>query len=743
GIEAQYGTLPNNKFTDGGSPAISDGAQLAAGLDPTSAADNASKSTDTDGDNLVDVEETYWGLNPNARDSDGDGIQDDIELNGGRTNPLIADTDGDGIKDGDEDTNKNGVVDSGELDPTLWDSDGDGVSDGDERTETTDPLLATSRRLSAAVTLGNGTAYTTPSAVGSKGYLHLAWYQQNSTTKKDNTANDLYVALLGPDATAGAEPYKVLVAATQITAHTGFDDRPPAIVTLPGTGAIDRTLILNHAKNGEAFLTEIDFNQAARDGTASLSSTLVAHTRQITLPLAMQHVAMKAASDGSLQVVFLGSPPSSGNPNGQGLSHRKVNRGVYYLKLSAAGDVLVAPTELYVKSPPAHGHIFPRIDLDKSGDVHGIFRAGSCNWTMGTAGCSIYYFKISGAGQVLVPATRLQLDGNGGIDKAPQLAVAPNGNIDIVYASIAPRLVNNSGGNVVGRPILLHVISSVNNQITTLVNQKVLVDASPPPPVALDPSARLAVYHVPVVALDAGGNLHLFATEYGSNGSHNGYYWVFDPSGARKLGPFQIAGADSYGIPAVNVSQNRAFISYHAGSSLTTARSFDFSGLGLDESGNAQVPPPTVGKLTLTAVTPNVGPIGGKLLVTLVGSQFLSTTVPTIGGVTLTGVLLYDPAHLVATLDTTPLQPGAYDATVTNPNGDTATLAGAFYVGTPPDLATVNDGSMNPPAADMGTTKMSSGGCSCDVSGRDANLPLLSLFAFALLAFALRRRARR
>jgi MYXO-CTERM domain-containing protein len=50
---------------------------------------------------------------------------------------------------------------------------------------------------------------------------------------------------------------------------------------------------------------------------------------------------------------------------------------------------------------------------------------------------------------------------------------------------------------------------------------------------------------------------------------------------------------------------------------------------------------------------------------------------------------------------------------------------------------------MNPPAADMGTTKMSSGGCSCDVSGRDANLPLLSLFAFALLAFALRRRARR
>ena len=57
-------------------------------------------------------------------DSDGDGIYDHIEVGGDGnydsgtdTDPNKVDTDGDGLADGEEDSNKNGSVDSGESDP--------------------------------------------------------------------------------------------------------------------------------------------------------------------------------------------------------------------------------------------------------------------------------------------------------------------------------------------------------------------------------------------------------------------------------------------------------------------------------------------------------------------------------------------------------------------------------------------------------------------------------------------------
>src|SRR5262249_25475437 len=155
----------------------------------------------------------------------------------------------------------------------------------------TDPTSNLSCRMSGPMVLGATQGRFNHSAADSKGFMHLAWYE--SGQKGDDQPNDLFVALIGPDPTPSPSPtptpFKVLVATTQITAHTGFDDRTPAIVTLPGTGAVDRTLLLNHSRRGEAFLTEIDFNQAPRDGSASTSATLVTRTRQIMLPLAVQH----------------------------------------------------------------------------------------------------------------------------------------------------------------------------------------------------------------------------------------------------------------------------------------------------------------------------------------------------------------------------------------------------------------------------------------------------------------------
>jgi hypothetical protein len=57
---------------------------------------------DPDADGLSSAEEQAMGTNPNAADSDGDGLTDDAEANTYGSDPTVADSDGDGINDGEE-----------------------------------------------------------------------------------------------------------------------------------------------------------------------------------------------------------------------------------------------------------------------------------------------------------------------------------------------------------------------------------------------------------------------------------------------------------------------------------------------------------------------------------------------------------------------------------------------------------------------------------------------------------------
>jgi len=59
-------------------------------------------------------------------DSEGEGLSDDLENSTG-TNPNAADTDDDGIPDGVEDGNQNGIWNVAETDPRKIDSDYDGI----------------------------------------------------------------------------------------------------------------------------------------------------------------------------------------------------------------------------------------------------------------------------------------------------------------------------------------------------------------------------------------------------------------------------------------------------------------------------------------------------------------------------------------------------------------------------------------------------------------------------------------
>ena len=677
-IEAQYATASNNPYTDGGSPQISDGAQILAGLNPTDAVDNATKSTDTDTDTLLDVEEAFIGTDPAKPDTDGDGINDGVEVTAARkTDPLVADTDQDGLKDGQEDANGNGITDAGETDPTKYDTDGDGMSDALEALATTDPLDPAKSRWTGPGALTGNNSNNVASTIDSKGNLHIAYYSRASN--QDSTPNELYVALYKPDA-GGA--YSLAVAGTVITAHTGHDDRMPTIVTIPGDGAIDRTFVINGDRIGVPFLTEIDFNKAALDGNASDSATLVVASKQLALPIGVQHPYARPSMDGNIHLVFLGSnPPPAAAKYFVG---NRIDRGVYYTKLSPAGDVLVAPVELYKKSPPNHPHTHPRLDVDAQGNVHGVFRAGSCGWRTGPTNCSLYYFKLGPMGDVKVPATKLALDGVGGIDKAPDLAVSPNGNVNIVYASIAPAVSmgaehHDYGAYNYGRPVYLHVISTVNNSIQVLVNQKVILSTTPTPAM-FSGVPKINVWHDPTVATDGGGNLHVFASE--DENTRRGYYAIFDPTGAPVLAPVVVPDANSWGIRTLRVKGTLAFMTYYTNANTGAVRSFDFSGLGVDLSGNKQIPPQT-STITVTAAMPNQTLPGAALQVTLAGTGFTGSTTAEIGGTALTNVVVWSDKQLSGDFDPGSLAIGDYDIKVANADGAMATLAKGFRVGNP------------------------------------------------------------
>jgi len=134
---------------------------------------------------------------------------------------------------------------------------------------------------------------------------------------------------------------------------------------------------------------------------------------------------------------------------------------------------------------------------------------------------------------------------------------------------------------------------------------------------------------------------------------------------------------------------------------------------------------PGAADLAVTSIAPNSVAIGGTTAVTITGTGFLAGSTVTIGGVALTGVVLYNATTLVGTLDARSLAEGAHDVTVSNPNAAMATLAGGFYVGVIPTEEP-------PPATD-------DGGC-CDVRGAS---PVGSLLLTAIVLAGLGRRRRR
>jgi outer membrane protein OmpA-like peptidoglycan-associated protein len=101
------------------------------------------EALDTDGDGLSDERESNaHNTDPRNPDTDGDGLSDGVEVTSGRTEARNPDTDGDGVPDGTEDEDHNGSREPTETDGTNRDTDGGGVPDGWERDNDKNGLVA-------------------------------------------------------------------------------------------------------------------------------------------------------------------------------------------------------------------------------------------------------------------------------------------------------------------------------------------------------------------------------------------------------------------------------------------------------------------------------------------------------------------------------------------------------------------------------------------------------------------------
>jgi len=109
-------------YADTDSDGMPDSWEDEFSLDKNNPADAA---TDKDSDNLTNLEEFIAGTNPTIADTDGDGLNDGVEITEHNTSPILSDSDADGLSDGEE-------INTYLSDPNNSDTDNDGLSDGDE-----------------------------------------------------------------------------------------------------------------------------------------------------------------------------------------------------------------------------------------------------------------------------------------------------------------------------------------------------------------------------------------------------------------------------------------------------------------------------------------------------------------------------------------------------------------------------------------------------------------------------------
>jgi hypothetical protein len=143
-----------------------------------------------------------------------------------------------------------------------------------------------------------------------------------------------------------------------------------------------------------------------------------------------------------------------------------------------------------------------------------------------------------------------------------------------------------------------------------------------------------------------------------------------------------VSGSPSTTVDVGNVTQ-RQFSGLQAGVTYYfRVKAYNTTNQESTPSAEVSHTPPSAVVPTLLGVAPASGPSGGGTLITLTGTNFASGAVVRVNGVAATGVTFVSAAQVRAT---TPAgSAGARTVQITNPDGQSASLASAFtYVGGP------------------------------------------------------------
>jgi hypothetical protein len=264
----KYHTNPLNSDTDGDT--LPDSLEVASSVAPTTANGFDAVGWPAvlalfphDSTLTFPFAETRMQSNPLVKDTDGDGIPDNVEFgNSCAVRPKTdshygsfvnaSDSDGDGLPDGSEDTNKNGHWDytsignsstqgAGETDACNPDTDGDGLSDGVEV-----GLFGTS----VTAMSPSGPVTTVPALDDDTDNDGLSDYEEHVTTQTDpinaDTDGDHVTDANELIATGGSWPKRTFTQAsnplTKNTDGDGFTDDVEWLDTGGSLSAIDVTV---------------------------------------------------------------------------------------------------------------------------------------------------------------------------------------------------------------------------------------------------------------------------------------------------------------------------------------------------------------------------------------------------------------------------------------------------------------------------------------------------------------------
>jgi phosphatidylserine/phosphatidylglycerophosphate/cardiolipin synthase-like enzyme len=150
-----------------------------------------------------------------------------------------------------------------------------------------------------------------------------------------------------------------------------------------------------------------------------------------------------------------------------------------------------------------------------------------------------------------------------------------------------------------------------------------------------------------------------------------------------------IGGTAATGVVVSNVTTITATTPAHTAGAVNVVVTNPDNQSGTLTGGYTYQAPPPGPPPTLTGINPNAGPSAGGTNVTLTGTNFVNGATVKIGGASATNVVVSNATTITAT--TTARAAGAADVTVTNPDGQSATLAGGFTYQAPPPGTLLQD----------------------------------------------------